>query len=273
MKIFISVDLEGIWGVVSKDHVSNKSKEYDRVRNIMTKEANIVIEEAFNKGATEVIVNDSHDTMDNLLIDKLHPKAQLISGSPKPLSMVEGIDNTFDGAIFIGYHARKGTNNANFDHTYSGSTILSVKINGKPVGESGINAGVCGYFKVPILAISGDDKLADQVKEEVGDVETLVVKKAISRYCSRNLSKESVKKEYKNKLDRVFNNIDKYPIVKYEGTIEMEIEFSLANMAEMAMLLPGTVRKDSNTVKIVSKDYLELFKMFRACLILGGTGK
>ncbi|MTI71039.1 MAG: peptidase M55 [Firmicutes bacterium] len=273
MKIFVSVDLEGIWGIVSKDHVSNQTKEYDRVRKIMTQEANWVIEKAFNKGATEVIVNDSHDTMDNLLIDKLHPKAQLISGSPKPLSMMEGIDDTFDGAIYIGYHARKGTNNGNFDHTYSGGTISSIKINGKPVGESGINAGVCGYYDVPILAISGDDKLAAQVKEEIGDVETIIVKKAISRYCSRNLSLESVKKEYKEKLNKAFDNINKYPTVKYKGNIEMEIEFTLANMAEMAMLLPGVVRKNPTTIKINSKDYLELFKMFRACLILGGTGK
>src|SRR5690554_3344902 len=105
------------------------------MRKLMTREANIVIDEVFKNGATEVIVNDSHDTMDNLLIEELDPRAQLISGSPKPLSMMQGIDNTFDGIIFIGYHTRCGTPNGVFNHTYMGSTISRIFLNGKEVGE------------------------------------------------------------------------------------------------------------------------------------------
>lgn len=271
MKIFISVDMEGIWGLVSSAHVDSDSKEYSRARKLMTQEANWAIEEAFRNGATEVVVNDSHSNMDNLIIEDLDPRAQLISGSPKPLSMMQGIDETFDGVIYVGYHSRAGSENGVFNHTYSGRSIANITINGKKMGECGINSGVAGYYGVPILAIAGDDKLAAQAVEEIGNLETIIVKKAISRYCAHNLSQESVRKLYKTKLEKALNNIKQSPVVKYEGKITMDIEFNKEVMAESAMLLPGALRIDEKTVRLESDDYLKLFMMFRACLNLGGS--
>jgi len=271
LKIFISVDMEGIWGLVSSSHVSHDSSEYNRTRRLMTQEANWAIEEAFNNGATEVVVNDSHSNMDNLLIEELDPRAQLISGGPKPLSMMEGIDDTFDGVIFVGYHTRAGTINGVFNHTYSGKSIANVTINGKRMGECGINAGVAGYFGVPILAISGDDLLAAQAKEEIGDLETIIVKKAISRYSAHNFSKETVRDLYRTRLAEAIRNRDKKPVLKYEGKISMDIEFNREVMAECAMLLPEAVRIDEKTIRIESEDYIKIFMMFRAALNLGGS--
>lgn len=271
MKIFISVDMEGIWGVVSSSHINNSTNEYQRMRKLMTREANIVIDEVFKNGATEVIVNDSHDTMDNLLIEELDPRAQLISGSPKPLSMMQGIDNTFDGIIFIGYHTRCGTPNGVFNHTYMGSTISRIFLNGKEVGECGINAGLGGYFGVPVLAISGDDLLATQALEEIGDIETIIVKKAANRYVAHNLSYNDLKKVYEEKLKKVFENIKSYPIVEYTGNITMDIELVSEVKAEYIMLLPQAKRINNKTIRIESEDYLELFMLFRACMALGGA--
>jgi len=271
VKIFISVDMEGIWGLVSNDHVSSDSKEYSRTRKLMLQETNWAIEEAFRNGATEVVVNDSHDSMDNLLIEELDPRAQLISGEPKPLSMMEGIDKTFDGVIYIGYHSRAGTINGVFNHTYSGRTVANIAINGKKMGECGINSGVAGYYGVPILAISGDDKVASQAIEEIGNIETITVKKAISRYSAHNLSQQIVRELYKTKLEKAFNNIKERPVVKYQSKITMDIEFNREVMAENAMLLPGATRVDERTVRIESEDYLKLFMMFRGCLNLGGS--
>jgi len=271
LKIFISVDMEGIWGLVSSSHVSHDSSEYNRTRRLMTQEANWAIEEAFNNGATEVVVNDSHSNMDNLLIEELDPRAQLISGGPKPLSMMEGIDDTFDGVIFVGYHTRAGTINGVFNHTYSGKSIANVTINGKRMGECGINAGVAGYFGVPILAISGDDLLAAQAREEIGDLETIIVKKAISRYSAHNFSKETVRDLYRTRLAEAIRNRDKKPVLKYEGKITMDIEFNREVMAECAMLLPEAVRVDEKTIRIESEDYIKIFMMFRAALNLGGS--
>ncbi len=273
MKIFISVDMEGIWGVVSPAHINSDTSEYQRMRKLMTKEANLVIDEAFKNGATEVIVNDSHDNMDNLLIEELDPRAQLISGSPKPLSMMQGIDETFDGIIFIGYHTRCGTPNGVFNHTYMGSTISRVFINRKEVGECGINAGVGGYFGVPVLAISGDDLLAAQAIEEIGNIETIVVKKAAGRYVAHNLSYNDLKKTYEEKLKKVFANTNEYPVLEYSGNITMDIEFVSEVKAENVMLLPQAKRINEKTIRIESEDYLELFMLFRTCMNLGGAIK
>lgn len=271
MKIFISVDMEGIWGLVSSSHVSSDSSEYNRTRRMMTKEANWAIEEAFNNGATEVVVNDSHSNMDNLIIEELDPRAQLISGGPKPLSMMQGIDDTFDGVIYVGYHSRAGTINGVFNHTYSGKSIANVTINGRRMGECGINSGVAGYYGIPILAIAGDDILAAQAKEEIGDLETIIVKKAISRYSAHNMSYETVRQLYKTKLAEALKNVQQRPVVKYEGKITMDIEFNREVMAESAMLLPQAARVDEKTIRIESDSYLDLFMMFRAALNLGGS--
>lgn len=271
MKIFVSVDMEGIWGVVSPDHVNSNTSEYQRMRKLMTREVNIVIDEVIKNGGKEIVVNDSHDNMDNLLIEELDPRAQLVSGSPKPLSMMQGIDNSFDGIIYIGYHSRAGTPNGVFNHTYMGSTISRVFINDKEVGECGINAGVGGYFGVPVLAISGDNLVASQALEEIGRVETIIVKKANGRYTAQNIPYNDLKREYREKLRKAFKNIDDYPIIEYKGNIKMDIEFLSETKAENVMLLPQAKRLDEKTIRIESDDYLELFMLFRACMVLGGA--
>ena len=206
--------------------------------------------------------------MDNLIIDELDPRAQLISGSPKPLSMMQGIDETFDGVMYIGYHARSGTSNGVFNHTYDGTTISNISINGKPMGECGINAGVAGHFGVPILAISGDDLLCQQAIEEIGDLQTIEVKKAISRYCAHNVAKSKLREIYAEKIKAAFENIKNSPVVKYEGKVSMEIEFTKELLAERAMLYPHAVRVDSKTIRVEADNYMDLFMMFRGCINL-----
>ncbi|SCX91163.1 M55 family metallopeptidase [Alkaliphilus peptidifermentans] len=271
MKIFISVDMEGIWGLSAKGHVSKESNEYSRTRSLMLQETNWAIEALFKNGATEVVVNDSHDSMDNIMIEGLDPRASLITGQFKPFSMMEGIDETFDGVMFIGYHSRMGTENGIYNHTYSGKTIEKIIINGKELGEAGINAGVAGYYGVPILVVSGDDKLALQIKEEIGDVEAIVVKKAISRFCAHNIPMNSVKEQYCSIIEKAIKNITQYPVLTYEGEINIEVTYNMEIMAEQATLIPGVIRKNPKTIVISSSDYISLFKLFRGCLILGGS--
>ncbi len=118
LKVFISVDMEGIAGIVSVDHTSSDGKDYGIARRWMTEEANAAIQGALDAGATEIVVNDSHGGMKNLIASEINPNAYLITGSPKPLSMMQGIDETFDAVIFIGYHAKAGTKDGVLDHTY-----------------------------------------------------------------------------------------------------------------------------------------------------------
>ena len=187
MRVYISVDMEGIAGVAHEDQTDpiapRHAGEYNRFRRLMTNEANAAILGALEAGAKAVLVNDSHWLMRNLLAEELHPAAELISGGPKRLSMVEGIDAGFDAAMFIGYHAQAGTRHATIDHTYT-SRVHQARVNGQAVGELALNAAMAGLHGVPVALISGDQALAAETRALLGsDVETVVVKHAVGRFA------------------------------------------------------------------------------------------
>src|SRR5256714_13878964 len=194
MRVYISVDMEGAAGVVRAPQADPTdpacAAESARFRRLMTAEANAAVEGALAAGATRVVVNDSHWFMRNLLAEELHQAAELISGDPKPRSMVQGIDEPagFDAALFVGYHARAGTRNAILDHTYA-DRIYEERLNGKPVGELGINAAFAGVCGVPVALVSGDSALAAEAKDLLGDGDsTVIVKKAVSRNAARSVA-------------------------------------------------------------------------------------
>ena len=167
MRVYISVDMEGIAGVVHESQTDPTTPafaaEYARFRRLMTAEANAAVEGALAAGATRALVNDSHWFMRNLLAEELHQAAELVSGDPKPRSMMQEIDQPggFDAALCIGYHARAGTRNAILDHTYA-DRIHEVRLNGKPVGELGLNAALAGVHGVPVALVSGDNLLDEE---------------------------------------------------------------------------------------------------------------
>ncbi|HZM26289.1 MAG TPA: M55 family metallopeptidase, partial [Gemmatimonadales bacterium] len=159
MRVYISVDMEGIAGVVHEDQTNpvdpRCAAEYARFRKLMTGEANAAVEGALAGGASQVVVNDSHWEMRNLLPEDLHEAAELLSGGPKRLSMLEGIEADFDAAVFIGYHAKAGTAGAILDHTMM-DAIRDVRLNGRSMGELGLNAALAGAHGVPVALVSGD---------------------------------------------------------------------------------------------------------------------
>jgi D-amino peptidase len=179
MKVFISVDMEGITGIVNWEEVSQSGKDYDYFRRMMSKEANAAVEGAIAAGATEIIVRDAHDSGRNILPDLLNEKAKLIrdwSGGPK--GMMEGIDESFSAAIFIGYHAKAGTPNALLEHTSSG-TVTDFSINGVSMPEAGYNALIAGSYGVPVVFVAGDKALCDQAKTLFAPLEMVPVKEGI----------------------------------------------------------------------------------------------
>ena len=187
-KVFISVDMEGIWGVVAAEQTSATSPEYGAARKWMAEDVNAVVAGLLEAGAGEIVVNDSHGSMRNIVADALNPKASLISGSPKPLSMMQGIDATFDAVVFVGYHARAGTAAAILDHTISSGTIYSIKVNGQEMPELGLNALIAGYYKVPVIMLTGDTTTCAQAKAVLGDgLVTAAVKEATGRVAARLL--------------------------------------------------------------------------------------
>jgi D-amino peptidase len=178
-RVYISVDMEGISGINGDDQTSSGAAEYGRARKLMAEDANAAIRGAFDGGATEVLVNDSHGGQRNLLPEDLDPRARLISHSFKRYGMMEGLDETFDAALFVGYHAKAEAPRGLFAHTGSG-VVRDLQINGRSVGEGGMNAALAAWYGVPVVMVSGDDVAVAEVKESVPGVRGVVVKRAIN---------------------------------------------------------------------------------------------
>jgi len=178
-KVYISVDMEGISGVTGDDQTGAGGAEYGRSRKLMAEDANAAIRGAFDGGATEVVVNDSHGSQRNLLPEDLDPRARLISHSFKRHGMVEGLDETFDAVIFVGYHAKADSPRGLFAHTGSG-VVKDVSVNGRSAGEGGLNTMMANWYGVPVVMISGDDVAVEQQKEWTPNVRGVVVKRAIN---------------------------------------------------------------------------------------------
>jgi D-amino peptidase len=251
--------MEGITGLGDNTFVDRRKLNYERGRRIMTEEANHVISEAFANGCKEVIVNDSHSKMNNLMIEHLHPDAKLITGDVKPYSMVQSLDNTYMGAMFIGYHAR-----ASVKGVMSHSMIFSVRrffINEIEVGELGFNAFVAGYYGVPVLMVSGDDKAAEEAEQLIPNVTTAVVKETISRSSVLSLTPEKSGRLLKEKTAEAIQNRNRVkPLIPPDRPL-LSIEFANYGQAEWAALMPGTeIISGTTTVKFQAENILEAYK-------------
>ncbi|AIM17834.1 D-aminopeptidase [Bacillus sp. X1(2014)] len=259
MKIYISVDMEGITGLVDHTHVDSSKHNYERSRLIMTNEANEVITTAFELGANEVIVNDSHSKMNNLLIERLHPETQLISGDVKPFSMVQGLDETFDGAIFTGYHARAGQKGVMTHSMIFG--VRNMCINDVPIGELGLNAYVAGYYGVPVIMVAGDDCAAKEAEQLIPNVTTAVVKEAISRSAAKSLTPAKAGQLLREKTAQAIKNRHLVkPLTPPERPL-LSIEFTNFGEAEWAALMPGAeIVPNTTMVRFQAKDILEAYQ-------------
>jgi D-amino peptidase len=171
--------MEGISGVNGDNQTSPAGAEYGRARRLMVEDANAAIRGAFAGGATDVLVNDSHGGQRNILPEDLDPRARLISHSFKRYGMMEGLDSTFDAVIFVGYHAKAGSPRGLFAHTGSG-VVGDLVINGRSVGEGGMNALLAQWYGVPVVVVTGDDVAVEQQKETVPGVRSVAVKRAIN---------------------------------------------------------------------------------------------
>lgn len=274
MRVYISVDMEGVAGVVHEDQTDptepRHAGEYNRMRRLMTSEANAAIEGALEAGASRVLVNDSHWLMRNLLAEDLHPSAELMSGGPKLRSMVEGVELGFDAAFFVGYHAMAGAQHAIIDHTYT-DIVHEARLNGRPMGELGINAVLAGSYGVPVAMVSGDQALAAEAKALLGDgVEAVVVKHAVGRFAARSVSPAESCRRIRQGAAAALRRT--HTPLELDAPIRLEVEFAQAHMADMAELVPGSVRAGGRTLEYVHDDYREVFRAWRALYNLAGTG-
>ncbi len=273
MRVYISVDMEGVAGIAHEDQTDptdpRHAAEYARACRLMTGEANAAIEGALAAGATAVLVNDSHWLMRNLIADELHEAAELISGGPKVHSMVEGIDGGFDAAMFIGYHGRAGTANAVIDHTYT-DRVFEVRVNGTAFGELGLNAALAGTFGVPVVLISGDRAVADEASALLGDqIEAVVVKEGLGRFSARSVAPAVARRRIHDGAKRALAH-RRAPFT-VTSPVTFSVDFAKTQMAEMALLIPGSRRTAGRTVEYTHDDYREAFRAWRAMYNLAAT--
>lgn len=268
MKILISVDMEGITGVVADDQVSRTGQDYERARLWMTYETNAAIRGALAGGATEILVNDSHATMRNILLDELHPEAQLIAGSGKPLSMMQGLDETIDAVFFIGYHAKRGTAYGILDHTYSGRTVMRYMVNGQELGETGQNALIAGALGIPIVLVTGDTQVVAEATELLGNIETVAVKDGVARQAAKTLSLKKAHSLIESAAQRAVQSIERYKPFVLPKPYTLDIELVSSGSADLAELIPGVERIAPRLVRFVDDDYLTAYKCFRAIVAL-----
>ena len=260
MKVYISADLEGVVGVVTGDQLGPGGFEYGRFRQFMTNEVNAAIEAARSMGATEILVSDSHGNGENLLMEQLPQDIQLVRAWPRPLMMMEGIDETFDAAIFIGYHASTTNPEGVRAHTISSATLTAVRINGVEMMEASINAAIAGDFGVPVVMISGDDATVEEARRVIGDVEGAVVKWDYGFHSARTLMPEASYARIGEAVRTALGRIDDFEPYVMEGPVELEISFKNYMPAEVMAYLPNVDRVDAHTVRFVGRDMTEVSK-------------
>jgi D-amino peptidase len=271
-KVFVSVDMEGIWGVVASEQVNSTSPEYTAARRWMAEDVNAVVAGLLEGGAGEIVVNDSHGSMRNIVADALNPKASLISGSPKPLSMMQGIDSSFDAVVFVGYHARAGTTASILDHTISSATVRAIRVNGQELPEMGINAAIAAYYKVPVILLTGDSETCRMAGALLGDsVVTAVVKDGISRTAARLVPAEEARRRLKDAAREALAKRSRIEPFRLAGPYAFDVEFHNAGQAELPSLLPHVKRSNPRGVSFTTSDYLEGFKLLRAIIALAGV--
>jgi D-amino peptidase len=269
LKVFISVDMEGIAGIVHGDHTSSSGKDYGIARRWMTEEVNAAIRGALEAGATEIVVNDSHGSMRNVIASELNPAAFLMTGSPRPLSMMQGIDQSYDAVIFIGYHARAGTKDGVLDHTISGGTIYSIKVNGSEMSEAELNALIAGWHDVPVVLIAGDAEICKQTKKSLGgELEVAIVKRAVGRYAAKTLTPQNAQELIQKMTKIALEKRNKIKPFKQKAPYRFDVNFLRSSMADGAELIPQVERTGGRSVRFVIDDYIKGFKLLRALIYL-----
>lgn len=271
LKIYISVDMEGITGIVTSDQLGPGGFEYERFREFATAEVRAAIEAAFEAGATEVVVSDSHGNGENLLLEKLPQNITLVRAWPRPLMMMQGIDDTFAGAILLGYHASTSNPRGVRAHTISSGRFAEVKLNGIVMSEAAINAAIAGQFNVPVIMMSGDDAAVEEATKQLGDIEGAVVKWSYGFQSARTLMPEAARNLIREKVKKAIERIRSFKPYKLNTPVQLDLRFKNYRPAEILSYLPGVERTDSHSIRFVGKDIVEISKFLEFLMEYGAT--
>jgi len=274
VKVYISVDMEGVAGVSHAKPTNRGDDLYPQSVELMVGEANAAIEGAFAGGATEVTVNDSHGQMYNLTPAKLDPRARLVQGK-KPYSMVESArDGEFDVALFVGYHARAGHPRGTIAHTYTGRITLAT-INDRPITEAAINGLYLGALGVPVAMVSGDDALAEELTDWFPWAELVVVKRGVSWQAADSVHPSVARKLIRDGARRAVERSAPrdqamVPLVM-PAPLRLHVDFAHPGQADIAATIPGFGRVGDRGIAYESDDAITIYRAFLSAVRLAST--
>jgi len=257
LKVHISVDMEGLAGTVTSDQLGPSGFEYARFREFMTKEALAAVAGAKEAGATEIVVADSHGNGENLLIEQFPPDVRIVRSWPRPLRMMAGIDETFDAAVFIGYHASTHNPQGVRAHTFSSATLTRVALNGVEMSEGSWNAATAGHFGVPVVMMSGDDAAIAEVRRALGDIEAVETKQSLGFHAANTLTPQAADAAIQKAVRAALAGRDTFKPYVVTAPVTVDMSFKNYTQAQVLALLPFFERTSSHSIRFRAKDMRE----------------
>jgi D-amino peptidase len=262
LKVYISVDMEGITGVASADQLGPASFEYQRAREWMTGEVLAAIQGAREAGASEFVISDSHGNGQSLLIDRLPTDipVRIVRSFPRPLGMMEGIDSTFAAAMFIGYHTSTSSLTGVRAHTMSSALLTKIAMNGVSMSEAGVNAAIAAHYGVPVVLVTGDDQIVAETKQRLGNLEGVAVKRAIGFHSAETIVPSVAAEQIHQRAKVAVQRRAEMKPYAMQRPIALEVSMKNYRPVELLGYLPNVQRIDSHTVRFMARDIIEVSK-------------
>jgi D-amino peptidase len=272
LKVILSVDMEGISGIVDSSQTGRDKAEYEKGRALMVADVNAAIDGILEMDPeAEVVVSDGHGGMKNIQPEELNEAAVLVRGTPKPLTQLAGVDDSFDAAMFIGYHSKKGTLHGILSHTISGGSVESITINGMEAGETAINAAIAGHYGVPLAFVAGDLAVTKEAKALNPEIEVAAVKEAVGRTAAKCLHPAKARKLIRENAAKGLRNLDRMKPFVFDTPVEAVVRFTNARMADAVEFMPSAERLDGKSVRFVQDDFIKAFGAIRASIFIAGA--
>jgi D-amino peptidase len=270
MRVYLSVDMEGVTGLTDPEEMHAGKRGYDRGCELMTADANAVIDGAFAAGADGALVNDAHGSTKNLRIDLLDPRASLIRGPGKAQRMAQGLDGSFQAACLVGYHARAGVRHGVLNHTWMGKEIQNVYLNGEECGETRVVAACAGFHGVPVVLVTGDEAVGEEARELLGDVETVAVKKGIDKFSAELLPPSVAQARIREATVRALDRLSDFTPYTIPAPYTLGVEWNSTAIAAAVALVPGVKSVGSRHTEFTTDDYTEIMALFGIFATIGG---
>ena len=271
MRVLVSVDMEGIAGVVDGEDVSPGHAEYERSRRLITAEANAAVRGVYACDPdARVLVTEAHGGFRNLLPEQLDRRAELLRGKPKPDGMMAGLADGPDAVLFIGYHGKAGTARSVLAHTIHGGVVADVRCEGRSLGEVGLNAALAAHSGVPVVLVSGDDTVAAEAALVAPGIHAVVVKRAIGFYAAALMHPDEACDRIEQEVPKALADRGAIQPLRFDGPVLLEVEVLRPNMTERALLIPGIERTDGCTLRYAAPDFPTAYRVTQLIIMLGG---